>query len=423
MVSERERQLIEQAYAEIDKHKETVESDYYRLKYHLMPPVGLMNDPNGFIHWNGTYHVFYQWMPFKTGHGAKFWGHYTSSDLVNWKHEQIALAPSEWFEKNGCYSGSAIDNDGVLTLFYTGNVKDDSGNRQTYQCMAVSENGVDFTKKGVVVELPSGYTAHFRDPKVWKKDDYWYMIVGAQSESLDGKAVLFRSKNLINWEHLGAIAGGNSKRLGNFGYMWECPDLFELEGKDVLIVCPQGLKAEGMLYNNVYQSGYFVGRLDYKTAEFVHGQFTELDRGFEFYAPQTTLDAKGRRLLIAWMGVPDQDEDKHPTIAYKWIHALTLPRELKLIDGKLYQNPVEELQQLRKDEVIYSDVTIANEEIALEGISGDVAELKIEQIRQREGIFEINIRNVARLIYDSNERIFTMERKSFVNQLTEKRQC
>ncbi|RAK20513.1 beta-fructofuranosidase [Anoxybacillus vitaminiphilus] len=423
MVSERERQLIEQAYAEIDKHKETVESDYYRLKYHLMPPVGLMNDPNGFIHWNGTYHVFYQWMPFKTGHGAKFWGHYTSSDLVNWKHEKIALAPSEWFEKNGCYSGSAVDNDGVLTLFYTGNVKDESGNRQTYQCMAVSENGVDFTKKGVVVELPGGYTAHFRDPKVWKKDDCWYMIVGAQSESLDGQAVLFRSKNLIDWEHLGAITGGNSKQLGYFGYMWECPDLFELDGQDVLMVCPQGLKAEGMLYNNVYQSGYFVGRLNYETAEFVHGPFTELDRGFEFYAPQTTLDAKGRRLLIAWMGVPDQDEDKHPTIAHKWIHALTLPRELKLMDGKLYQKPVEELQQLRKDEVMYSDVTIVNEEIALEGICGDVAELKIGQIRQSKGIFEMNIRNVARLIYDSHERIFTLERKSFVNQLTEKRQC
>ncbi|MBB5324067.1 beta-fructofuranosidase [Anoxybacillus tepidamans] len=422
MKSAIEQRQIQLAQMEIEKYRSIVEADPYRLSYHLMPPVGLMNDPNGFIHWNGAYHVFYQWMPFKTGHGAKFWGHYTSCDLVHWKLEPVALAPSEWFDKNGCYSGSAVDNHGLLTLFYTGNVKDEDGNRHTYQCMAVSENGIDFVKKGVVVTLPDGYTAHFRDPKVWKKDDDWYMIVGAQSESLDGKAVLFRSKNLTQWEYLGAIAGGKQKQLGEFGYMWECPDLFELDGQDVLIVCPQGLQAKGMHYQNVYQAGYFVGRLNYETAEFVHGSFTELDRGFEFYAPQTTLDAKGRRLLIAWMGVPDQDEEKHPTIQQRWIHALTLPRELRLIDGKLHQVPVEELQKLRKNEIAYTNVTVANEEISLEGISGNVIELKFD-IHQLEGMIEMQIRNNARLIYHHDERVLTLERKSFVNGLTEKRQC
>ncbi len=289
--------------------------------------------------------------------------------------------------------------------------------------MAVSKNGIDFEKKGVVVTLPDGYTAHFRDPKVWKKGENWYMIVGAQSKSLDGLAVLFRSKNLFDWEHLGAIAGGNLNQLGDFGYMWECPDLFELDGQEVLLVCPQGLKAEGMKYHNVYQSGYFVGRLDYETAQFLHGPFTELDRGFEFYAPQTMLDAKGRRILIAWMGVPGQDEDKHPTIAHRWIHALTLPRELKLKNGKLYQTPVEELQMLRKDKIAYSNVTIANEEMMLEGISGDVIELNLENIRLLGGIMEIAIRNTARIIYNSGERVLTLERKSFANGLTEKRQC
>ncbi|EZP75385.1 sucrose-6-phosphate hydrolase [Parageobacillus genomosp. 1] len=423
MKSETEREKIEQAYREIEKYRDKVEKDYYRLQYHLMPPVGLMNDPNGLIHWNGVYHVFYQWMPFHTGHGAKFWGHYTSCDLIHWKQEKIALAPSEWYDKDGCYSGSAIDHDGVLTLFYTGNVKDEHGNRQTYQCMAMSKNGIDFEKKGIVVTLPDGYTAHFRDPKVWKKGDKWYMIVGAQSESLDGKAVLFRSQNLRDWEHLGPITGGNSRQLGKFGYMWECPDLFELDGQEVLIVCPQGLEAEAMRYQNVHQSGYFVGRLDYETAQFLHGPFAELDRGFEFYAPQTMLDAKGRRILIAWMGVPDQDEDKHPTITHRWVHALTLPRELKLKDGKLYQTPVEELQMLRKDKIAYSNVTIANEEMILEGISGDVIELNLENIRLSGGIMEIAIRNTARIIYHSDERVLTLERKSFANGLTEKRQC
>ncbi|NNU83639.1 sucrose-6-phosphate hydrolase [Geobacillus sp. BMUD] len=423
MKSEREQKLIEQAYAEIEKYGILVNRDRYRLRYHLMPPVGLMNDPNGLIDWNGTYHVFYQWMPFRTGHGAKFWGHYTSPDLVHWQAAPIALAPSEWYDKDGCYSGSAISCDGKLVLFYTGNVKDEQGNRQTYQCMAVSEDGFHFTKKGVVITLPDGYTAHFRDPKVWRKDDQWYMIVGAQSESGDGKAVLFRSADLCHWEHLGPIAGGNSNWLGPFGYMWECPDLFSLDGQDVLIVCPQGLKPDGMRYQNVYQSGYFVGRLDYERTEFLHGPFEELDRGFEFYAPQTMLDRHGRRILIGWMGVPDQDEDRQPTVRHRWVHALTLPRELRLVDGKLRQTPVKELKQLRKQKVAYRNVAVVNELRSWPGIEGDAIELRLDNIELFGSMLEIHLRHAARLVYNGDEGVLTLERKSFVNGLTEKRQC
>lgn len=164
-----QHELIEKANQEVERNREMVESDPYRLRFHLMPPVGLLNDPNGFIQFKGVYHLFYQWNPFETAHGAKFWGHYTSKDFINWEHQPIALAPSEWYEKNGCYSGSAIENDGKMVLFYTGNVKDENGDRETYQCMAVSQDGITFEKKGPVIYLPEGYTAHFRDPKVWKK--------------------------------------------------------------------------------------------------------------------------------------------------------------------------------------------------------------------------------------------------------------
>ena len=406
-------QLISDANAEVQKHQETVESDYYRLGYHLMPPVGLLNDPNGFIQYKGTYHLFYQWNPFKTGHGAKFWGHYISKDLIHWTHEEIALAPSDWFDKNGCYSGSAVSADGKMKLFYTGNVKDEQGNRETYQCLAESEDGVHFTKKGVVVELPDGYTAHFRDPKVWNHDDHWYMIVGAQSEDLQGKAALLKSVDLKEWHLLGNIAGSNEGQLGDFGYMWECPDLFSLHGKDVLIVSPQGLKPEGMLYNNVYQSGYFVGELNYETGKMSHGRFVELDRGFEFYAPQTTVDDKGRRLLFAWMGVPEQAEDQHPTIAHQWVHAMTLPRELVLVDEKLYQRPVAELDEQRVDEVLYENEVVASEMKQLEGVNGDQLELVVDVINNDAERFEIALRDEARIIYDVREERLTLERKSF----------
>lgn len=419
----KDMELREQAYEEIKKHQAQVDSDPYRLNYHIMPPVGLLNDPNGFIHWRGVYHLFYQWMPFKTGHGAKFWGHYSSPDLVNWTHEEIALTPSDWFDKNGCYSGSAIDHNGKLMVFYTGNVKDEQNNRETYQCMAVSEDGLHFEKQGVAATLPEGYTAHFRDPKVWKKEDCWYMIVGAQSLQLDGKAVLFRAQNLKEWEHLGDITGGNTGGLGYFGYMWECPDLFELNGRDVLIVCPQGLEPDGLLYQNVYQAGYFVGTIDYEKAEYSHGDFTELDRGFEFYAPQTTLDAKGRRLLVAWMGVPDQHEDQQPTIAHKWVHAMTIPRQLSLIEGKLYQQPVEELRGLRRNEVVYENVILNNQELRLDQVCGKSIELWIQDMAYEEHSVEISFRNDVRFIYNPIEKLATLERKSFVHGLTEARHC
>ncbi|WP_339148132.1 MULTISPECIES: sucrose-6-phosphate hydrolase [unclassified Sutcliffiella] len=421
-MTERERELIRLAEEEVEKNKKVVESDPYRLRFHLMPPVGLLNDPNGFIQWNGTYHLFYQWMPFKTGHGAKYWGHYSSADLTSWKHEPIALAPSEWFEKNGCYSGSAIEHDGKMVLFYTGNVKDASGNRETYQCMAVSEDGLTFDKKGPVVELPEGYTAHFRDPKVWKKGSEWYMVVGAQSEDMTGKVALLKSADLKDWEHLGAIAGSGLNGLGDFGYMWECPDLFELDGMDVLIVSPQGLVPDGMKYQNVYQAGYFIGKLDYEDAAFGHGDFVELDRGFEFYAPQTTLDEKGRRLMVGWMGIPEQDEDKHPTIAHKWIHALTVPRELKCLDGKLLQIPAEELAQMRKASMVeLSDMQLSEDKVGFAMEERRVFEMSFSFGHLCS--FELDLGEAAQLTYDASSSVFSLHRKSFVTGEWETRSC
>jgi len=372
--------LIEKAYLEVEKNKENIKNDYHRLNYHFMPPVGLLNDPNGFMEFNSTYHLFYQWNPFECGHGAKFWGHKTSKDLVNWTEEKIALAPEEWYETHGCYSGSGIEIDGEMVLFYTGNVKDKDNNRETYQCLATSKDGINFKKLGPVIEnTPEGYTRHYRDPKAWKKGDTYYTVIGAQSDKggkLEGKTVMYSSKDFKTWEFLGNIAGANEGGLGDLGFMWECPDLFELDGREVLIASPQGVKPQGDLYNNLFQTGYFVGDLDYTTAKFNHGEFIELDRGFDFYAPQTTLDSKGRRVLVAWMAVPDVEE--FPTKKFNWIHCMTLPRELKLVDNKVVQLPIEELKTLRKENFSVEDIRVNSNEVSFENFQGDSYELEVE---------------------------------------------
>lgn len=409
--------FINKVNESIRQTKSLVNSDYHRLKYHIVPQVGLINDPNGFIQINGEYHLFYQFHPFGPIHGLKCWGHKKSRNLVYWDDLPVALVPSEPYETHGCYSGSAVNDHGVLTLIYTGNVKDEKGNRETYQCLATTKDGISFskyTKNPVIPHQPQGYTSHFRDPKVWKKDDEWYMVIGAQSIQKEGRVLLFRSSNLKNWVLIGEVTGSNLNHLGDFGYMWECPDFFELDGKDVLLACPQGVQPHGEKYNNIYQSGYMIGKIDYKSGRMKHEEFTELDRGFEFYAPQTTIDDLGRRILIAWMGLPDMDE--HPTKDFGWIHALTLPRVLKRIGNKLYQSPVEELKELRSDEVVYCDILINNEEIELDNIEGDVFELLVEFELVDATAFGIKLRcsedekQHTLLCYDVNSNRFELNR-------------
>ncbi|WP_112197151.1 sucrose-6-phosphate hydrolase [Rahnella sp. NRRL B-41462] len=367
--------LLKKALRSVVAGQVRAAADPYRPGWHLAPPVGLLNDPNGFIQHNGRFHLFYQWNPLACAHGAKFWGHWSSADLLHWQHEPLALAPSEEYETHGCYSGSAVTDNGQLTLIYTGNVKYPDGSRTAFQCLARENAEGEFDKTGPVFNLPQGYTGHVRDPKVWWHDKHWYMVLGAQDLSLQGKVLLLRSDDLSAWDLLGEIAGSGLHGLGEFGYMWECPDLFRLAENDILICCPQGLAAESDRYLNTFQSGYFVGQLDYANATFTHGDFAELDLGFEFYAPQTTQTDDGRRLLIGWMGIPDGDEFFQPTIQNGWLHTLTCPRELTLVAGKIIQKPVRELQQLRRDEQTWQgiadyclplDITHAETEIVTE---------------------------------------------------------
>ncbi|MFP9229951.1 glycoside hydrolase family 32 protein [Pectobacterium cacticida] len=375
------------------------QEDPYRPNWHLSPCVGLLNDPNGFIHHNGRYHLFYQWNPLACAHGAKFWGHWSSVDLVNWRHEPVALVPSESYESHGCYSGSAVVDRGAIVLIYTGNVKYDDGSRTAFQCLARENAHGEYDKLGAVLTLPDGYTGHVRDPKVWRHDNRWYMVLGAQDRDLQGKVLLYRSEDLLAWEKIGEIAGSRLGGLGEFGYMWECPDLFPLDGNDILICCPQGIPAEDERYLNTFQAGYFIGSLDYHNGLYSHQGFQELDLGFEFYAPQTTLSEDGRRLLFGWMSIPDDNEFFEPTIDYGWIHTMTCPRELTLHGDRIYQRPARELQQLRRQHVTW------------QGTADYAAPLRMcsaETIISVQGEFQLSLASQLVLCWDG-ERV-TMSR-------------
>lgn len=339
---------LQQAQEALNTAKEGV-NNRYRLGYHIMAPANWINDPNGLVQYKGEYHVFYQHHPYDENWGPMHWGHVKSKDLVHWEHLPIALAPGDTCDTDGCFSGSAVDNDGELTLIYTGHHYVDKEKDLFYQNqnLAVSTDGVTFHKiaeNPIIPEPPTDSSHHFRDPKVWKHKDSWYMVVGNSTKENVGRVILYRSPDLRKWSYIGVLAEGNEE----LGFMWECPDFFELDGRHVLMLSPQGIKKDGNLYNNLFQTGYLIGDYDYETNEFIHGSFNELDNGHDFYAVQTLLDEKGRRIAIGWM---DMWESDMPTKEDGWCGALTLPREVTLGENdKILMNPVEELKLLREIE-------------------------------------------------------------------------
>ena len=395
--------------------KEIVEKDFWRQKYHIQGIVGLINDPNGFSQFNGKYHMFYQWNPLGTNHKNKTWAHSVSDDLLHWERLKTALRPDTWYSKDGAYSGSAIVDDDKLYLFYTGNVKDCDGNRESYQCLAVSSDGENFERwEPSIVNQPDGYTRHIRDPKIWKKDGKFYAVIGIQSENLEGKAVLYSSENIKDWKFEGEIAGANHGKIKDFGFMWECPDYFQLkdektgEIKDLLVFSPQGLESEGDLYNNKYQTGYLFGKLDYEKPEFeILSDFVEIDRGNDFYAPQSMEDDKGRRLIVGWMGIPEEED--FPTVKNEWLHCLTLPRELKVIDGKLYQVPIKEMESIRGEKIEFSGKVAGEVKIG----TGTTYELKAK-FSDFNSDFGLKLRTGKNsetiLKFDYNDKKFVLDR-------------
>lgn len=91
-----------------------------RPKIHLTPTRGWMNDPNGFVYYNGEYHLFYQHFPYDTEWGTMHWGHATSRDLINFENHPIAIYPTKQYDRNGCFSGTALIKDNKLHFYYTG---------------------------------------------------------------------------------------------------------------------------------------------------------------------------------------------------------------------------------------------------------------------------------------------------------------
>lgn len=336
---------------------------------HVKAPGNWMNDPNGFIYYQGKYHLFYQHFPYAPVWGTMHWGHAVSDDLVHWEHLGIALFPTKDYDRNGVFSGSAIEKDGKLYLYYTGvrylecekeNIhKPVDDLFYASQALVVSPDGVHFdnwkNKKQIILVCHDEETAHpfnTRDPKVWKEGDCYFMVLGSTYKNENGKLLFYKSSNGHDWEF------ANSCQDKYFGSILECPDLFALGDKYVLVCSPVGIVPDTEGYNS-----HAVCRLasfNSDTCDFMpEDKFSYVDYGLDLYAPQTCLDAMGRRVLIGWMRMPVAVENGENGA---WSGMMSLPRVVEQKDGHIYFKVHPEVIKY------FSDICVEKNSIGKEGV-------------------------------------------------------
>ena len=308
---------------------------------------------------------------------GKHWGHAVSDDLVHWEHWPIALAPTPGGpDKDGCYSGCAVDNDGEPTLVYTGVFPQCA-------CIATSTDGLmTWTKhpaNPVIAGPPSGLTVlGFRDHAVWREADGWHQVIGAGIRGVGGTALHYTSPDLVNWVYRGQLLTGNA---GHTNAMWECPDFFPLDGRHLLVVSAHPGATAVAYCAGPYVDGTFEGAY--------RGQ---VDLGASFYAPQSLLDDQGRRLMWGWLR-----EGRTPAAqqAAGWSGVMSLPRVLSLDgSGRLQSAPAPEFATLRRQHRPFAALDLnGNRSHTLEGAAGTSLELVAEFAPSATGTVGLAVRS------------------------------
>jgi beta-fructofuranosidase len=328
---------IEKALKYIKENKHKVNEEF-RMKFHAMPEIGWMNDPNGLAFFKGQYHIFYQHYPYNSVWGSMHWGHIISNDMVKYEYAPIALAPDQ-SDESGCYSGGAIIRDEKLHLFYTKHLEKDGKIIET-QGLAISEDGIFFNKvnKPIIDSELLGDNALIsdtRDPVPYYHNGKYYLIIGTKDRNDKGKFIICESEDLKTYKYHDTIEHENL-----FGNMAECPDLIDFDDANVLLYSK--ISYNKTLEKNENFSQYIIGDFNFENKTYDFHKCRDIDSGYHFYAPQTLKDDKDRIIMIAWMEMWGRQSVTHE-LGHNWQGSCTFPRVLTLKDNILYQWPIEEI--------------------------------------------------------------------------------
>ena len=352
-----------------------------RPAFHVTGGIGWINDPNGFSCYKGEYHLFFQYHPYSTKWGPRHWGHVKTRDFIRWERLPVALAPDQPYDEGGCFSGSALElDDGRQLLMYTGVTRNrrEDGVMEEFQtqCVAIGD-GVDYEKyeaNPVLDEkdIPAGNSVlDFRDPKIWREENGLFRcVVGNRTSDGSGAILMYESDDALKWRFAGVV----DQCRNEYGRMWECPDFFPLDGKQVLLTSPQEMAALGLEFHAGYGALCLIGQWDGERRHFEREKVQSLDYGIDFYAAQTLLAEDGRRIMIAWMQNWTNSNCQPQDV--RVFGEMTLPRELAVKNGRLVQNPVRELENYRGHRVAYNDVLVAGE-TNMQGVSGRILDMTV----------------------------------------------
>ena len=337
-----------------------------RPNYHYKPEKGWINDPNGLVYFQGYYHIFYQHapnfeVPWKE---PMYWGHARTKNFIDWEELPVALFPDKDYDNNGCWSGTATVKDDTLYLFYA-SVKGEE-KIQTVS-VAYSTDGIHFekyAKNPVIAQYPAEGSQDFRDPAVCCVDGQYYCVMASGNpEDKAARLLLYKSENLFDWEYKGVMCEWENSRYT------ECPSFMEAEDGLYLLTASVLPLERPHYFSAMY-------------GEFVGGKFTirhsaGVDKGPDQYAGQVFRDPQGRNILITW--IPGWSYSGY---ASKDVGCMSVPRELKIADGKITAYPVKEVQHLLKDSDPAVKRTEAGFVIERQGrapviYEGEVSDLKI----------------------------------------------
>jgi sucrose-6-phosphate hydrolase SacC (GH32 family) len=331
-----------------------------------MPPWAWMNDPNGPIFWKGKYHLFYQYSRNAAVAQLMEWGHASSIDLIHWTHHAIALTPGPG---DSCFSGCAVDNNGVATFVYHG--------ASTGTSIATSQDDdlIHWTKHPAnpVIPIPKpGQNVPYKvfDPSAWKHNGMWYVMTGwgrcfARLDEPEGDtAFLFKSPDLVHWEYVHPFYQSD-RRWTDADEDCAVPNFFPLGKKWVLFFASHKRGAQ-----------YYIGR--YENDHFYPEQHGRMNwSGGQVIAPITMLDGKGRRIFFAWLNEA-RVEARHR--AAGWAGCMAIPRVVSLADDDtLRTKPVPEIERLRLNHRERGEFVLdANSEVKIDQIRGDRLEIQLE---------------------------------------------
>lgn len=385
------------ADAYIAKHSGSTDGSY-RGTYHFTPPVGWMNDPNGFCYANGVYHLFYQCHPYSAEWGPMHWGHAVSRDLIAWEHLPVALAPDRPYDKKGCWSGSALLHNGKLWLMYTGV---DGFGRKT-QNLAYSSDGVHFEKYAhnpVLRGKTAAERKDLRDPYLWREGEFFYCLLADRRGPR-----LYRSGDLTHWQEQAHV----SPPIGSD--VFECPCLIRQGDTELLIGSPVHCPQRGDEFANRSANVCAAGRLDRISGAFIGSEYREIDRGTDFYAAQAARCADGAVYLIAWMNMWERRQIT-AELDHGWSGMMTLPRRLELSRGALRQYPPEGLRRYYQNPV--SVHTEFKGETSFDGICGRSAALRIRCDLKDASRFTVKLfasgPHYAAITYDRRGQLFQLD--------------